>query len=848
MKHILAALLTFLSIATANAQTSPHLRQGQVLTPAQWNQLFINKQDTLGYTPLNIAGGTMTGRLITASVPNGVSAGLNLTPGSAPPSPVNGDLWMTSAGMFGQINGSTVAFVGASALAQWQCPVGTVAMGRGSGTGFNCTSTPSLSQVIAPNIYGGDSAGSTLSLQSTSNGSPSGDLLALTGSSIRFQNFGLSRAYYDFYDHFARSQMQLRGIVKRDTDNVRSIAGIINPGFAIDDGVQRVGDIDFLVCGSGGVANADCDGLGTGETLQAGLAIIGPVTGLGGGGLIPFTDNSYIIGWPSQRFKDLQVVTGTFGGILTAELGVVVSGGGVQIANANTLSWANGSSLYGAATTGAIASTFRLTGAGSTTALNFGGDTSSFPALVRNGTTLKARLADDSADAPLTAGTIASAAQTITSSSANALAVGRQGATSPAFNVDASTALSATGLNVKAAAAAGGLAVSVLSSGTNENLTIDAKGSGTITLGGTSTGAIIHTRATTLSAALTYGGVTLSNAVTGTGNMVLSASPTLTGTITAAGANFSGAVTSAAHAITSASANAVVAGVNGSTNPAFNVDASTASSATGLNVKSAAAAGGVALSVLSSGTNENLTIDAKGSGTITLGGTSTGAIIHTRATTLSAALTYGGVTLSNAVTGTGNMVLSASPTLTGTLTAAAISASGTVLGSGGIFTADGASFGWGDSTASIVGNSSANVFVFYTASTERLRISNSFVASSVGIVSSDPSGGVGYSTGSGGAVTQGISRTTGVTLDRVTGAITLFSAAGTTTYQTFTVTNSTVAATDIVNVVQKSGTDKYNIHVTAVGAGSFDITYRTTGGTTTEQPVFHFAVIKGATT
>jgi len=50
------------------------------------------------------------------------------------------------------------------------------------------------------------------------------------------------------------------------------------------------------------------------------------------------------------------------------------------------------------------------------------------------------------------------------------------------------------------------------------------------------------TGATTLSAALTYGGVTLSNAVTGTGNMVLSASPTLTGTITAAAANFSGAV------------------------------------------------------------------------------------------------------------------------------------------------------------------------------------------------------------------------------------------------------------------------------------------------------------------
>lgn len=40
-------------------------------------------------------------------------------------------------------------------------------------------------------------------------------------------------------------------------------------------------------------------------------------------------------------------------------------------------------------------------------------------------------------------------------------------------------------------------------------------------------GTLAVTGATTLSAALTYGGVTLSNAVTGTGNMVLSTSPTL---------------------------------------------------------------------------------------------------------------------------------------------------------------------------------------------------------------------------------------------------------------------------------------------------------------------------------
>lgn len=87
------------------------------------------------------------------------------------------------------------------------------------------------------------------------------------------------------------------------------------------------------------------------------------------------------------------------------------------------------------------------------------------------------------------------------------------------------------------------------------------------------------------------------------------------------------------------SSTALTVGLNGATNPALQIDTSTASSATGLKIKSAAAAGGVALSVITSGTNENLTIDAAGSGTITIAGTSTGAITLTRATTVTAALT-----------------------------------------------------------------------------------------------------------------------------------------------------------------------------------------------------------------
>ncbi len=83
---------------------------------------------------------------------------------------------------------------------------------------------------------------------------------------------------------------------------------------------------------------------------------------------------------------------------------------------------------------------------------------------------------------------------TVSSSSASALAVGANGSTNPVLKVDASTASVATGISVTGAAAAGRAAVAVLSSGTNEGLSIDAKGSGTIRLGATSTGAVEFSR------------------------------------------------------------------------------------------------------------------------------------------------------------------------------------------------------------------------------------------------------------------------------------------------------------------------------------------------------------------
>lgn len=112
-------------------------------------------------------------------------------------------------------------------------------------------------------------------------------------------------------------------------------------------------------------------------------------------------------------------------------------------------------------------------------------------------------------------------ALTVTSNSANALTVGPNGATNPVLQVDASTASQAAGIKILGLGTGAGVSLSVIDSGLNSPIYLDAKGSGGITLGLNSTGNI------TVSRALNYGGVTLNNAVTGTGNMVLSTSPAL---------------------------------------------------------------------------------------------------------------------------------------------------------------------------------------------------------------------------------------------------------------------------------------------------------------------------------
>ena len=141
--------------------------------------------------------------------------------------------------------------------------------------------------------------------------------------------------------------------------------------------------------------------------------------------------------------------------------------------------------------------------------------------------------------------------------------------------------------------------------------------------------------------------------------------------------------------ITSATANAFVVGPNGSTNPTLNIDASTTLSATGIQVKAAAAGSGVAIAALSSGANEALKIDAKGTGGISIGSVSTGAVniasgavlntpasmVATNATGTAAGLTAGRVSNANLTGDINTGTIGNSTTLATVVSAASVGSS-----------------------------------------------------------------------------------------------------------------------------------------------------------------------------
>ncbi len=70
--------------------------------------------------------------------------------------------------------------------------------------------------------------------------------------------------------------------------------------------------------------------------------------------------------------------------------------------------------------------------------------------------------------------------------------------------------------------------------------------------------------------------------------------------------------------VTSTSATAIAVGPNGTTNPVFQVDASTSSQAAGIKLTGAATAGTVAIAAIDSGADANISVSGKGAGFVSL--------------------------------------------------------------------------------------------------------------------------------------------------------------------------------------------------------------------------------------
>lgn len=245
------------------------------------------------------------------------------------------------------------------------------------------------------------------------------------------------------------------------------------------------------------------------------------------------------------------------------------------------------------------------------------------------GFTIASKQAIDFSGAPSVAlpGSVTVAgAQAITSTSANAFAVGANGTTNPVLNVDASVSSVATGITIQGQAAGSGVKLNVISSGSNEDLLINPKGTGKVVItssnlnslnvgpnGATNPVLQVDSSQTSQNVgikisgnAATFGAVIAVIASGSNENLQINAKGTGVVTLASTSTVFNNAN------------NSFTVGPNGATNPVLTIDSSVASQADGISIQGKAAGSGVAFQVTSSGSNAGLTINGKGTGTITV--------------------------------------------------------------------------------------------------------------------------------------------------------------------------------------------------------------------------------------
>lgn len=232
-----------------------------------------------------------------------------------------------------------------------------------------------------------------------------------------------------------------------------------------------------------------------------------------------------------------------------------------------------------------------------------------------------------------------------------------------------------------------------------------------------------------------------------------------------------------------------------------------------LNVTDTASAAGSKLIDLQVGGSAKFTVTKAGNTTVA------GTLGVTGATTLSAALTANPANANISLAPTGTGVVTINPATAGAM----------------------------DNVA--IGGTTARAGAFTTLSASSTSTLTGAVTFKDSAKSDSATAGIGYATGAGGAETQLTSKSTGVTLNKICGTITMNNATlNRETAVSFTLTNSAIAEHDVVVVNIKSGAtaNAYNVAVTAVATGSCRIQlHNLLGGTDlSEAVVLNFAVIK----
>ena len=118
------------------------------------------------------------------------------------------------------------------------------------------------------------------------------------------------------------------------------------------------------------------------------------------------------------------------------------------------------------------------------------------------------------------------------------------------------------------------------------------------------------------------------------------------------------------------------------------------------------------------------------------------------------------------------------------------------------------------------------------------------------IVSTNSTAGIGSASGAGGTVTQATSKSTAVTINKISGEITMNGASlAAAASVSFTLNNSTIALQDVVKVTTQGGlTSTYSAISYALQSGSCVIKVTNEGTTQSEAVKINFTVIKGTKT